>query len=72
MGDHQEVKQQQESNVEGEENKDQEEAFSDITSFPLPFLHLTVLHISGSSRLGGKMPVCGNTSLILQTNYEYY
>lgn len=42
------MKQQQEENVEGEENKDQEEMLSDITSFPLPFLHLAVLHVSGS------------------------
>lgn len=42
------MKQQQVENVEGEENKDQEKTFSDITSFPLPFLHLAVLHTSGS------------------------
>lgn len=45
IGDHWEMKQQQEKNVEGE---DQEEMFSDTTSFPFPFLHLAVLHISGS------------------------
>lgn len=48
IGDHWEMKQQQEKNVEGEENKDQEEMFSDTTSFPFPLLHLAVLRISGS------------------------
>lgn len=40
------MKQQQEESGEGEENK--EEMCSGITSFPLPFLHLAVLHISSS------------------------
>lgn len=51
MGDHWEVKQQQEENGEGEENKDQEE-ISDITSFLLSFLHLTDLRFSGSKKWG--------------------
>lgn len=41
--------QQQEENVEGEGDKEEEEEmFSGITSFPLPFLHLAVSHISFS------------------------
>lgn len=40
--------QQQEENVEGEGDKDEEEMFSGITSFSLPFLHLAVFHISSS------------------------
>lgn len=40
--------QQQEENVEGEGDKDEEEMFSGIISFPLPSLHLAVFHSSFS------------------------
>lgn len=70
--DHQEMTQQQEENVEGEGDKDEEEMFSGITSFPLPFLHLAVLRISFSQRLEGEMPVCGNTTIIPWMTYKHY
>lgn len=66
------MKQQQEETGEGEENKDLEETCSGITSFPLPFLHLAVLHISRRYRLGEKMLVCGNTSIIPGMHCERY
>lgn len=46
--DPQEVTQQQEENVEDEGDKDEEEVFHGITSFPFSFLHIAVLRISFS------------------------
>lgn len=71
-GDHQEMKQQQEENVEGEDNRDQEEMFSDITSFPLLFLHLVVLCYFWELEIRGEMLICGNTSITPWMTYEHY